>query len=29
MAAPGKLFLRLREAFERAAPGMGVPFASK
>ena len=24
--APGKLFLRLREAFERAAPGMGVPF---
>lgn len=24
--APGKLFLRLREAFEHAAPGMGVPF---
>jgi branched-chain amino acid aminotransferase len=24
--APGKLFLRLREAFERAAPGMGVSF---
>jgi branched-chain amino acid aminotransferase len=24
--APGKLFLRLREAFEQAAPGMGVPF---
>jgi branched-chain amino acid aminotransferase len=24
---PGKLFLRLREAFDCAAPGMGVPFS--
>ena len=26
IGGPGELFLRIREAFERAAPGLGVPF---